>query len=164
MIEENAWVIAIENDMALIEVQRKAVCDTCAVNNGCGTGILAKAMNNRRFQMKVRNTVDACVGDEVIVGIEDDMLIKSSFAVYIIPLLLLFIGAWIGENSAGAFPSSSPEGLSVLFGMAGLVAGFAWVRYFSKRISSDDRYQPLLLKRKDTSGYKKIKPAFHRES
>lgn len=163
MIEENARVIAIENDMAMIEVQRKAVCDTCSVNKGCGTGILAKAMSNKRFQMRVRNTVDARVGDDVIVGIEDDMLVKSSFAVYIIPLLLLFIGAWIGENTAAAFASTSSEGLSILFGLAGMAVGFVWVRYFSRRISNDNRYQPLLLRRRDSTEYKDYKPAFHRE-
>ena len=136
MIEESGRVIAVENDLALIEIQRKSVCNTCSVNKGCGTGVLAKAIGNKRFRLTAQNSV---------VGIEENMLVKSSFAVYIIPLLLLFVGAWCGVNIAGFYAVQASEGFSVLFGMLGLVVGFIWLRYFSQKISKDDRYRPVLL-------------------
>ena len=145
MIEESGRVIAVENDLALIEIQRKSVCSACSVNKGCGTGVLSKVIGNKRFRMTAQNTLNASVGDEVIVGIEENMLVKSSFAVYIVPLLLLFVGAWCGESIAIHFTLQVSEGFSVLFGMLGLVIGFVWLRYFSQKIRKDDRYRPVLL-------------------
>lgn len=145
MIEESGCVIAVENDMALIEIQRKSVCSTCSVNKGCGAGVLSKVVGNKRFRLTAYNSVNANVGDEVIVGIDDNMLVKSSFAVYIIPLLLLFVGAWCGKSIAGIFAIQATEGISILFGMLGLVIGFIWLRHFSQKISKDDRYRPVLL-------------------
>ena len=145
MIEESGCVIAVENDLALIEVQRKSVCNACSVNKGCGTGVLSKAIGNKRFRLTAINSINAGVGDDVIVGIKEDMLVKSSFAVYIIPLLLLFVGAWCGLNIAEYFSFQAVEGASVIFGMLGLVIGFIWLHYFSRRISKDDRYRPVLL-------------------
>ena len=145
MIEESGCVIAVENDMALIEIQRKSVCSACSMNKGCGTGVLSKVVGNKRFRLTAHNSVNANVGDEVVVGIEDNMLVKSSFAVYIIPLLLLFVGAWCGQGVAGIFAIQASEGVSILFGMLGLAIGFIWLRHFSQKISKDDRYRPVLL-------------------
>jgi len=147
MIEENGRVIAVESDTAWIEIQRKAVCDTCSVNKGCGTGVLAKAVGNKRFRIPVNNRINARIGDDVIIGISDDMLVKSSFVAYMVPLLMLFLGAWIGEHVAQFVGFSNSEGFSILFGIVGLSSGFLWLRRFSGRIGKDERYQPLLLRR-----------------
>jgi len=145
MIEENGRVIAVENNLALIEIQRKSGCNACAVNKGCGAGVLSNVMGNKRYRLTAHNSVNANVGDEVVVGIEENMLVKSSFAVYIVPLLLLFVGAWCGKSIAAHYAVQASEGFSVLFGMLGLVIGFIWLRYFSQKISKDDRYRPVLL-------------------
>jgi len=162
MIEESGRVITIENDVAWIEVQRKAVCDTCSVNKGCGTGVIAKVVGNKRFRIPVNNSINARVGDDVIVGISDDMLIKSSFAAYMTPLLMLFLGAWVGENVAHFIELSSSEGFSTIFGIGGLCAGFFWLRRFSNRIAKDGRYQPILLSRIDGQGeYNQQRVSYH---
>ena len=145
MIEESGRVIAVENDLALIEIQRKPVCNTCSVNKGCGTGVMSQVIGNKRFRLTAKNSLNANVGDKVIVGIAEDMLVKSSFAVYIVPLLLLFVGSWCGIYIAEYFAMQATEGFSVLSGLLGLVIGFIWLRFFSQKISNDDRYRPVLL-------------------
>jgi len=41
MIEETASVVALEDDFAWVETQRKSTCGACAVNKGCGAATLA---------------------------------------------------------------------------------------------------------------------------
>lgn len=164
MIEENGRIIAVENDMALVEIQRKSVCGSCSVNKGCGAGVLSKVMGNKRFRLTVFNSVNANVGDDVIIGIEDDMLVKSSFAVYIIPLLLFFVGAWIGDNMAGQFVLPASEVPSILFGILGLFVGFVWLRRFTRKIGNDDRYRPVLLGFRNTWNIGTPLKSFHKES
>jgi sigma-E factor negative regulatory protein RseC len=163
MIEEYGRVVAVKDNMALIEMQRKSVCSACSANKGCGTGVLSKVIGNKRFQLTVFNSVNAGVGDDVIVGIEDDMLVKGSFAVYIIPLLLLFIGSWSGKYIAGLFELSASEGLSILFGMLGLFSGFVWLRHFTRKIGKDDRYRPVLLGSRNGRGIVLSSESFNKE-
>ncbi len=145
MIEEKGKIIDVQDDMALVEIQRKSVCHTCSLNKGCGTGVISSMIGNKRFRFSVYNSINAAVGDNVTIGIEDDLLLKSSFAVYITPLLLMFIGAWSGTYVANLFTMASSEGISVIFGMLGLALGFVWLKRYSEKIRNDDRYRPILL-------------------
>ena len=72
---------------------------------------------------------------------------RGSLAVYAVPLLLLLAGAIIGELGAGQGLWASAEAASLLLGVAGLVAGLLWLRYFSRRIHHDAYYQPVVLRR-----------------
>jgi sigma-E factor negative regulatory protein RseC len=145
MIEEQGKVIDVRDDMALIEIQRKSVCQSCSLNKGCGTGVISSMIGNKRFRFSVYNSLNAEIGDNVTIGIEDDLLLKSSFAVYITPLLLMFVGAWSGIYIASLFSLASSEGLSVIFGILGLTVGFVWLNRYTKKIKNDDRYRPVLL-------------------
>jgi sigma-E factor negative regulatory protein RseC len=41
MIEETARDVALEDDFAWVETQRKSTCGACVVNKGCGAATLA---------------------------------------------------------------------------------------------------------------------------
>lgn len=138
--------MALEEGGAWVETLRTSACGSCSVNKGCGTGVISKYFASRLNRVKAVNPIDAQVGDSVIIGLEEQALVRGSFAVYIVPLLFMFLLAVIGEWVARAMGFQSGDGVAALFGIAGLVVGFLWVRKFSKDVSVDERYQPVIIR------------------
>lgn len=147
MIEEAAHVVAIEGDIAWVETQRQTACGSCAANKGCGTTALAKVLGNRMARLRALNTAQAKVGDEVIVGLEEGVLLRGSLAIYIVPLLLMLLMGATGERLAHNLQLEGADGIALLAGSLGFGLGMLWIRRYSQRISRDTRYQPVVLRR-----------------
>ncbi|GMR07127.1 MAG: SoxR-reducing system protein RseC [Gammaproteobacteria bacterium] len=147
MIEESAQVIRIHDDFAWIETRRKSACGGCAVNKGCGISVLVQLFGKRRTEVKVLNNIDACVGDDVIIGIEENALVNGSLAVYAVPVISMISGAILGELLAQYWSIQNIEAASIAGGLVGLAAGFQWVKGFTRRVSRDTHYQPVILRK-----------------
>ena len=148
MLEETGSVVRVEDGEVWVETQRRSTCSSCAVEKGCGTATLAKVMGRRRTLVRVLSDLPLAVGDQVVIGIREQALVRGSLAVYAVPLLLLLAGAIIGELGAVQGLWNSAEAASVLLGTGGLAAGLLWLRRFSRRIHGDKDYQPVVLRRK----------------
>src|SRR3972149_3643680 len=98
MIEETGTVVDVQGDIAWVGTQRRSTCERCSVNKGCGSATLAKVLGRRRSIVRAIRNVDAAVGDQVVLGLQDSALIRGSVAVYGAPLLAMFcfgvIGGW----------------------------------------------------------------------
>ena len=148
MIEEHAQVVAVNDGDVWVETQRRSACGQCAANKGCGTATLAKVLGNKRSRVRALNptSVSVAVGDEVVIGIDEQALVRGSLAVYTVPLLSLFIFGLLGQTLGTQLLIGSSELMTIGFSVVGLVLGFLWVRRFTTRIGNDDRYQPVLLR------------------
>jgi sigma-E factor negative regulatory protein RseC len=146
MIEERVRVVETGRGFAWVETQRRSACGACGVNKVCGTGVLARTMGQRRKRIRVLNDMALGVGDQVVIGIREGALVKGSMAVYVVPLLFMFLGALFGELVV-ADSGGDGEGVTILLGLAGLLGGLIWVRFFGRAIGADSRYQPVVLKR-----------------
>ncbi len=138
--------MALEDGFAWVETQRTNACGSCAVNKGCGTGVISTHFAARFSCVKALNEINAQVNDTVVIGLQERALVRGSFAVYVVPLLSMFFLALIGEFIGNKLLLGGGEGLTVLLGLAGLAAGFLWVRRFSRQISIDERYQPVVMR------------------
>lgn len=147
MIEQDAIVVELEGDAAWVETARQSVCGACAMNKGCGAGVLAKAFGFRSPALRVLNTAHAAVGEQVVLGIDERALVRGSLAAYLAPLLSMLLFALGGEAVSNAWAPAGGEAVTVLAGVAGLAAGFLWLRRHSRRIRVDTRYQPVILRR-----------------
>lgn len=145
MVTETGQVISLQEGFAWVATQRKAVCDTCAAQKGCGSGVLAKVLGNRLTRVKVANSIGAEVGDEVVVGMDDALLVRTSFAVYAIPLIFMMAGALAGEMLGEALHWAYVDAATAIFGLGGLFGGFVWLRRYTRGIATDGRYQPRML-------------------
>jgi sigma-E factor negative regulatory protein RseC len=144
MIEETAHVVETEGEYAWVETQRRSSCGSCSAK-GCGTGALSKVLGRRSQRLRVRNPIDARPGDAVVLGIDEQALLRGSLAVYIVPLLAMLAGALLGEVLAPQW-GSEPETLSLLLGLAGLAAGFFWLHRYNRRLSADERFMAVILR------------------
>jgi len=147
VIEERARVVELDGDGVWVETRRRSTCGGCSARGGCGTATLATVLGNRRSRVRVLARPGLRPGDEVVIGIRGQALVRGSLAVYAVPVLLLLAGALAGEYIAGRGLAESAEAASILLGLLGLGAGLGWLRRFTRRIRNDHRYQPVVLRR-----------------
>ena len=146
MIEESAQVISTEGGFVWVETQRKSTCGGCAANQACGTSVLEKILGRRRTRVRALSKEAVQVGERVVIGIEESALIRGSLAVYAAPLAALLAGAVVGDLLSQHWLMNG-EALTLVLGIGGLLAGLLWLKGFTRRIRSDRRYQPVVLRR-----------------
>jgi sigma-E factor negative regulatory protein RseC len=149
MIEERAEVVGIDDDDIWVETQRRSACAKCAVNNGCGTAVLGKVIGVKRSRVRVLNPKNTrvSIGDEIVVGINEQALVRGSLMIYLVPLIFMFLFGLLGEVLSQQLNIKNPDLLAIALGLCGLITGFYLVKRFSRDIRSDSRYQPVLLHR-----------------
>lgn len=141
MIEETARVIEVRGQQALLQTERKNACQSCSVKSGCGTSTLAKVVGQRSSQIVVDNTLNATVGEQVVVAIEESALVQGSFVVYMLPLLMMLIMGILAEI---LFAS---ELITILLALSGLFLSMIIVRYVLSVSGLKKSIQPHLIRR-----------------
>ena len=145
MIEEHARVVAVQGDTALLQTQRQSSCGSCEVKSGCGTSVLAGIFGQKMTQLKVQNTLNARPGDEVVLGMEEHALVTGSLLVYGVPLLMLLLGALMGEAMASQLGMDA-DLLPVVGGATGFVLAFLLVRGVLRRTAVGLQMNPVMLR------------------
>ncbi|MFZ9641942.1 MAG: SoxR reducing system RseC family protein [Candidatus Methylopumilus sp.] len=149
MIQETAIVISIDQDIASLEIVRNKPCGLCGQSRGCGISIWGRLFGHRPNIFKAQNTVNAKVDQIVVIGVEENALLWSSFAVYGIPLALLILGAVLANTLfADALHADRNTALGALFG---LFIGYLWLKLHQQGSSLDARYRPVILSLQDPS-------------
>ncbi|KEF31071.1 MAG: sigma E positive regulator RseC/MucC [Gammaproteobacteria bacterium] len=139
MITETGRVIALKGDQAWVQTIRASACQSCSARSGCGQRVLATATGGRANQVLVANTVDAVVGDDVTIGIDERALLGASLIVYAIPLLLLIIGSLSAHQLSGG-----SDGWSITGALVGLASGVLASSTLQRR--GRQQYEPKLLR------------------
>ncbi len=147
MIEETARIVALDGDWVWAETERKSACGACAAEKACGSAVLARVFGKRRARVRVANALDVRPGDQVVLGIREDTLVKGSIAVYLVPLLSMFVFGYLGQWAAERGGPFSPEAMSTIFGIVGLGMGFLWLRRYGARAGRDGHDRPVILRK-----------------
>ncbi len=95
------------------------MCEACASQGACKVLGGGKEMEVEAF-----NAAQAKPGDQVLLTLEDQSLIKLSFLVYMFPILALIAGAALGQK-AGPLFSINKELAS--FGLGAVAFGLAFL-------------------------------------
>lgn len=119
MITETGKVVGLKGDGVWVQTIRTSACQSCAARNGCGQKVLAAASAGRANQILVANSVNARVGDEVTIGIDERALLGASILVYAVPLILMVLASILGHQLSGG-----SDGVAMLAAVAGLALGF----------------------------------------
>ena len=124
MLTETGQVVTLDGQYALIDVQRKSGCQSCAVKSGCGTSTLAALFNKRFSHVRALNAVHANTGDTVELELNESALVFMTFWTYLFPIISMF------ALSLLVVGLTQHNGLAAVAGMVGLVIGL----FLSKRI------------------------------
>ena len=147
MLKESGFIVGVENDIAWVETQRKTSCGSCQARKSCGTSVLQKVLGNKRTRLKVNNPAQYSVGDEVVLGLQEGALVKGSLLLYALPLVAMFVFAFIGVLLFQFLNADFTEGYSILFSLTGLATGFWYVAISSRKLANNSAYQAEILER-----------------
>lgn len=139
MITEVGRVVAVQGNQVWVQTIQASSCERCSARAGCGQRVLVAVSGGRANQVLVDNPVAAVVGDEVVLGIDDRLLLKASLAVYGMPLAGMLVATVFAYKGLGA-----GELVTVLSAVAGIAAGFCLARGWQN--GRGHRFQPTLLK------------------
>ena len=129
MIEEQAVVIKASKERVTLEVVRDKPCGLCGQVRGCGNSIWGKIFSHQSGHIETRNDLNAKLGDVVILGIDETLMLKSSLMLYGVPLLLMFLGMVIANSFA--------KEMLELYTLVGAVTGLFFGVVMIKRVINE---------------------------
>jgi sigma-E factor negative regulatory protein RseC len=145
MLIETGRVVAVEQEAVWVETIRQSTCGSCAVNKGCGHGLLNRMADGRTGYVRVLpgsvSPGRCAIDDQVRIGIPEQVILQGSVVVYMLPLLLMLAG---GAAASGLW-SGPAEPAAVGGAVAGLLLGFGLVHWHARRHRDDPALQPVLL-------------------
>jgi len=124
MIEEEAIVIKASKENVTLEVVRSKPCGLCGQVRGCGNSIWGKIFSHRTGYIETRNHLNAKLGNVVILGIDETLMLKSSLMLYGVPLMLMFLGMVM----ANTFAKETTELYVLLGAVMGLFLGVVLIK------------------------------------
>lgn len=125
---------------AWVKTTRSSACASCSSKDAChGDG------KSQEMEVEALNTVDARVGDRIILNIKTTSLLKATFLLYVFPILAMIAGAVLGQRIA-TDKGMDPSGLSALFGFLLFGLAFVVIRITGRHLSKNTDYRPEIIK------------------
>lgn len=150
MIEERAVILSLAptqssdtSTIATLEIERKTACGLCGQTRGCGNSIWGKLFAHRSAAFKAKNTIDATVGQSVVVGISEQALLWSALLLYVLPLVTMLTASIL------MMQWHDSDGMTMLAALAGLALGLLWVKGFTASNQYFLMQQPVILRLAD---------------
>jgi len=103
-MRQTVYVAEIHGDEVLVVSERASSCGSCAGKASCNTlGSWKEGSGKGRIlSLRIKNTLKACMGDEVIIEVADGLLLKTAFRLYAMPMIFfIMVGgfAWFQTHS-----------------------------------------------------------------
>lgn len=143
MITEDGIVTHATPETAWIKTTRSAACESCSSKDSCGVS----HHPSEEMNIILPNTLGVKKGDLVVVGINSAPMLFLSFFLYVFPILLLIVGALIGDALAPVLEMNR-SALSMGFGFLLFAIAFLIIRKKQAGMSKKDKYKPFLVRKK----------------
>ena len=95
MLEESARVVSATGNQAVVALVRSEACGSCGARSIC------HPTAEGAMQMQVGNPIGARPGDNVVVTLPPEALLKASAMAYMFPAVTAVAGAAIGWSRTG---------------------------------------------------------------
>lgn len=140
MMEESGTIVELKaNQIAVVLCQKTSACNHCVSKSSCISGDDKGSM-----QVDAHNPLDAKIGDRVKLVTSSRVFLRSSFLLYIVPLIALVIGAVIGQTVGERMPQGpDPNLLAAIIGCAFLAGSFLTIRIGTRALPPED-YMPSI--------------------
>ncbi|MFO7815890.1 MAG: SoxR reducing system RseC family protein [Halanaerobiales bacterium] len=141
-MREEACVVNVDGDKAKVVVTRHSACSKC--NEDCILG-LDESHGQDKVYVDVKNNKDAEIGDTVSIEIKDSSLVLGSIMIYLIPLLFLVVGYFVGANLSFLFGALSQELTGILFSFLFLYISYHFTKKLDKKLSKNNKFQSEII-------------------
>jgi len=95
MIEELAIVTKIENHQVWVESGTHSACGGCLQKASCTANAIGSVLKKK--SVPVDSDIQLKPGDQVMVAIDENLLLRASLLLYLVPIIALFTGAGIAD-------------------------------------------------------------------
>ncbi|MBN2835805.1 MAG: SoxR reducing system RseC family protein [Candidatus Delongbacteria bacterium] len=126
---EKGYVLKADDNFAEITINLNSGCSACANKGVCMVG-------DKPINLKVKNKIGMKKGDLVLFEISSSNRIMLSFLVFILPLINLFVGYYLGVK----FYETEISG--IIGASIGLIAGGTELVVLNKILKDSDRVTP----------------------
>ncbi|KAA1155730.1 MULTISPECIES: SoxR reducing system RseC family protein [Pseudoalteromonas] len=130
MIEQTLTVVALDGHIAYLEAQQKQACEGC--NGRCGSQVFGKLFGTAKKTFPYRFDLPVEVGQKVTLSLDDSLVVKHAFAVYMLPLFLSLTFAFIASELL-----LMAEGWQILAAALGGITGFFIAKTRVKSLKHD---------------------------
>jgi sigma-E factor negative regulatory protein RseC len=138
-IQESGTVIALEGAQIKVGIKRRAACESCGA---CGMG------GKNELTLLIFNTLEARVGDQVLLELPSVKLYQAALWVYTLPLAMLFVGFWVGQVIGRwlGLAGGQQELAGIIAGFAAIGLTYLGVHRLDRRRQIGARFQPQLVR------------------
>ncbi len=147
MISEKARVVRVERDKAIIAKETSAACEGCHLSGSCMSS--GDVRCDKTFV--VLNKAGAKAGDRVEIGLSSPEFFISVFLIYLLPLVLLFVGFVVGSHvtpalSRGIGIHMDKTVVAAVFGLIFLTGSFALLYSFNRWCKKRGLFLPKIIR------------------
>lgn len=140
MATEQGIVIKADNRAAWVKTVKTGDCAGCTARGSCHS-----LGNSGEREVKAINEAGAKAGDRILLLFETSSLLKATFLLYVFPILLLIVGAVLGQAMAPHL-DFNPSGLSALTGFSFFFAAVLIVKTRANKMARKNEYRPKVIK------------------
>jgi len=97
------------------------------------------------MEVKAINEAGAKVGDRIVLSLTTSSLLKATFLLYVFPILLLIVGAVIGQQ-LGSFLNFNSSATSAIVGFLFFSVAVWVIKHRANHLAKRDDYRPKIIR------------------
>jgi sigma-E factor negative regulatory protein RseC len=140
VIKEEGVVESISQRKAVVRIQTGGRCQSCGSREACGVS------GGRAMQIDLDNELGARVGDRVEVSLPTRSLMKLAFLLYLLPVLALILGAYLGKWMGNEIFHIESDIVSIISGGAAMALVFLGLRRVDRRLHDTSDFRPRMTR------------------
>jgi sigma-E factor negative regulatory protein RseC len=140
MATEQGVVIKTDAGATWVKTTRTGACEGCSAKASCHSSDAGEEM-----EVNVINEIGAKAGDRIVLSFETGSLLKATFLLYMFPILMLILGAYIGQETAVFFDFNS-SGFAIVTGFSFFGAALLIVKIKANQLAKKREYRPKIIK------------------
>ena len=133
MKTEQGLVIEVINNIANIKVGRHSDCSNCGACPGSDSVIIS-----------ANNKIGAKVGDKVTFEMREDNVLKGAFIVFVLPLIIAFIGVLLG-GFIGKYMKFNINVSQIIGGITAFLLSMIFVKLFDRAATISEKSKPEII-------------------
>lgn len=139
MRTEQGIIESATDQNAVVRIEKTSACTHCESRDTCGI------MGGKAATVEVLNLFHAKVGDRVEVGLPTGTYLKSTLMIYLLPVVMLIIGAYAGRAWGPSLGLHSPLS-DVLGGGVLMVLTYLGLKRFDQAVNKSKHYRPVMTR------------------
>jgi sigma-E factor negative regulatory protein RseC len=141
MATEEGVVTKIESaTTAWVKTTKSGACKSCSARSSCHS-----LGGGEEMEVEAINKAGAQIGQKVVLGFDTSPLLKATFLLYMLPILTMMIGAFIGQQLAPNL-NLDTSFLSAVFGFLFFGLTLVFVRSKGNKMAKKDEYRPKIIR------------------